>query len=310
MRILDLFAGIGGFALGCERAELPRPVAACEIDRRARSVYARHFPGVRLHEDVTSLSADDVGPVDMICGGWPCQDVSTAGKRRGFDGERSSLFRHVVRLAAELRPRWLFIENVPGLLSSRGGRDMCEVVRELAGLGYSLGWRVLDGCYFGVAQHRRRVFIVAGLGVSGERVREVLFEPEGRVGNPAPRVGAWKTAADGDGGCAVTGCVTTGVAQHNPACDAVNVVAVAPCQTAKPAGDKAQNLVVQGGVRRLMPVEVERLFGFPDGWTAEDADGRAIADTVRYRMLGNSVVVPCIEWIARRIKSAEEGSNA
>lgn len=231
MNILDLFSGIGGFALGCERSGLPRPVAACEIDKRARSVYAKHLPGVALHEDVTTLDPADVGPVDLICGGWPCQDVSTAGARRGFDGARSSLFRHVVRLAAELRPRWLFLENVPGLLSSRGGRDMCEVVRELAGLGYVGAWRVLDGCYFGVAQRRRRVFVVAGLGTAGESAREVLFEREGRGGNPAPRVGAWEEPADRDEGCAVTGCITHGVANTGPRTTELSGVVVAPTFT-------------------------------------------------------------------------------
>ena len=289
MRILDLFSGIGGFALGCERAGLPRPVAACEIDPRTRAVYARHFPGVALHEDVTTLDPADVGPVDMICGGWPCQDVSLAGKRKGFDGERSSLFRNVVRLAAELCPRWLFLENVPGLLSSRGGRDMCEVVRELAGLGYVGAWRVLDGCYFGVAQRRRRVFVVGCLGAAGERAGEILFEREGLGRPPTPRRTPKQEVADGAVCCPITGCLDRSVGQSS-----------------KKTEPSIASFVVQGCARRLMPVEVERLFGFPDEWTAEDAGGRAVADTVRYRMLGNSVVVPAIEWIARRINAAEQ----
>ena len=180
----SLFSGIGGFDLGLERAGV-RPLWMCEIDRACQGVLRRHWPGVPIYDDVTRLSTDNLVRPDVLCGGFPCQDVSVAGRRAGLVGERSGLWYEFLRVIESLRPRWVVIENVPGLLSSNGGRDFAVVLRGLVECGYGVTWRVLDAQYFGVAQRRRRVFIVGSLG-SG-RAAEVLFERESLSGHPTPR---------------------------------------------------------------------------------------------------------------------------
>lgn len=181
LTLVELFAGIGGFSCGFERAGV-RTVAAVEIDPAARSVFAKHFPGAVLFDDVREVSGDDLRATGfvpergVITAGWPCQDISRAGRESGLTGERSGLFYEVVRLLEELSPRWFVLENVPRLLSINGGRDMGAVVGALADCGYGFAYRVLDASGFGVAQKRRRVFFVGLLGDTGQRCGEILFD--------------------------------------------------------------------------------------------------------------------------------------
>ena len=158
----SLFSGIGGLDLGLERAGMTVRWQV-EIDKNAQRVLRHHWPDTALYEDVREVGGE-VERVDLICGGFPCQDLSVAGRRAGLAGKRSGLFHEFMRIASELAPRWLLIENVPGLLSSNGGRDMGTVLGTLGELGYGWAYRVLDAQYFGVAQRRRRVFIVGCLG--------------------------------------------------------------------------------------------------------------------------------------------------
>ncbi len=181
----SLFSGVGGIDLGLERAGM-RVLWQCEADPWRRAVLRSHWPDVPCYDDVRTVGTEsakrtspdagvavalEVGRADadavpdLLCGGFPCQDLSVAGRRRGLvAGERSSLFFEFARIADLVRPRWLLIENVPGLLSSNGGRDFAVVLATLAELGYGVAWRVLDSRYFGVPQRRRRVFVVGHLG--------------------------------------------------------------------------------------------------------------------------------------------------
>ena len=185
---VSLFAGVGGFDLALKRNGV-KVVAAVEIDKNARQVLERRFPDTKLFNDVTEVTADDLRAAGfvpergIITGGFPCQDLSVAGKRAGLSGGRSGLFWEVVRLATELRPKWLILENVPGLLSSNGGADMGTVLRALGECGYGFAYRVLDAQHFGVPQRRRRVFIVGCLGDSGRAPTEVLALSEGLRGH-------------------------------------------------------------------------------------------------------------------------------
>lgn len=193
MKVGSLFSGIGGFDLGLERNGMDIRWQ-CEIDTAAQSVLRRHWPDAVLYDDVTTLGGD-VEPVDLICGGFPCQDLSVAGRRAGLAGKRSGLFYEFMRIASELAPAWILIENVPGLLSSNGGRDMGAVLGTLGELGYGWAYRVLDAQYLGVAQRRRRVFIVGCLG-DRRGAAQVLFEPESLPGDTPPRREAWPRVAD------------------------------------------------------------------------------------------------------------------
>ncbi len=223
MRVLSLFSGVGGFDLGLERAGMT-VAAQVEIDPYCRRVLERHWPGVARYEDVRGVSGETgrgserpvadasgtgvrrepcelrlaCGSVDLVCGGFPCQDLSVAGKRAGLDGSRSGLWFEFQRIVSELRPKYVLVENVPGLLSSNGGRDFEVVLRGLGDCGYAVSWAVLDSQHFGVAQRRRRVFVVAG--PDPESTEAILAISEGCAGHPETRRAAGEDVANTLGG--------------------------------------------------------------------------------------------------------------
>ena len=214
MNAVSLFAGVGGFDLALERAGVP-VVAAVEIDKHASGVLAHRFPNTKLFGDITEVTANDllgagfIPGTGIITGGFPCQDLSVAGKRAGLAGERSGLFWEICRLLDDLRPKYLVLENVPGLLSSNGGRDMGTVIGALVKLGYGIGYRVLDAQNFGVPQRRRRVFIVGCFGDNGRTPAEILAISEGLRGDSAASQSPGQTlAGDTRKGFDVTGSLT------------------------------------------------------------------------------------------------------
>ena len=176
MKFLDLFAGIGGFRLGMESAG-HECVGFCEIDKYARASYKaiHNTKGeIELH-DITRVTDESIrrfGSVDVICGGFPCQAFSIAGHRRGFEDTRGTLFFEICRFASVLRPKYLFLENVRGLLNHDGGATFETIIRTLDELGYDVEWQVLNSKNFGVPQNRERVFIIGHL--RGERTRNVF----------------------------------------------------------------------------------------------------------------------------------------
>lgn len=180
MRFGSLFAGVGGFDLGFENAGM-ECAWQVENDSFCNEVLERHWKNIRRYKDVRTVGKHNLEPVELICGGFPCQDLSVAGKRAGFGGERSSLWFEFERIVAEMQPKWVVIENVPGLLSSRGGEDFGIILKSLDEFGYGVAWRILDSQYFGVPQRRRRIFIVASLGDAS--CGQVLFESKSVPGN-------------------------------------------------------------------------------------------------------------------------------
>ena len=160
MNVLDLFSGIGGFSLGLERAGM-RTVAFCEIEPFCRQVLAKHWPSVPCYDDVRTLTADhlraDGISVDVICGGFPCQDISVAGKGAGIDGSRSGLWSEYARIIGELRPRYVIVENVAALL----GRGLDAVLGSMASLGYDAEWHCIPASVVGAPHVRDRAWIIA-----------------------------------------------------------------------------------------------------------------------------------------------------
>ena len=156
MRILDLFSGIGGFSLGLERAGM-KTVAFCEIDPKARQVLKKHWPDVPVYEDVSTLKGDQIEPVDIICGGFPCQDISLAGQGAGLEGARSGLWFEYHRLIKEIKPKYAIIENVSALRS----RGLDQVLRSLAEIGYDAEWHCIPSSAIGAPHRRDRIWIVA-----------------------------------------------------------------------------------------------------------------------------------------------------
>lgn len=225
----SLFDGIGGWLLAARHAGVT-PVWASEIEPFPCSVTARHFPDVKQLGDITQINPDEIEPVDIVCAGSPCQDLSIAGKRKGLNGERSGLFRTAVDLVRRMRertageyPRFFVWENVPGAFSSNRGMDFRAVLEEIgeskipmpqgnrwaaAGLvqcpGAEIAWRVLDAQHWGVPQRRRRIFLVADFAADGRCAGEILFEPKGMSGYPAAVARARERVARGTEDCART----------------------------------------------------------------------------------------------------------
>jgi DNA (cytosine-5)-methyltransferase 1 len=284
---LSLFTGVGGFDLGFEAAGMTT-VGQVEIDSKCREVLAAHWPDLPRHDDVTTAKEwiDSVGTVDIVSGGFPCQDVSVAGFRAGLAGARTGLFWDALAIAQAAEARWIVLENVPGLLSSNQGRDFGTVITALAHAGYRhVEWRVLDSQFFGVPQRRRRVFIVGCAGTP--RRGSVLAESEGSGRDPSPN--------------GPTRPEVTDTVEERP-------IAFGHTQGLDiQASDKATPTLRKNGsggavmtakeVRRLTPIECERLQGFPDNWTS------MISDSERYKQMGNAVSVPVTEWVGRMINA-------
>ena len=227
MTLGSLFDGIGGWMLAARHAGVT-PVWASEIEPFPCSVTARHFPDVKQLGDITKIDADKIEPVDIVCAGSPCQDLSIAGKRKGLCGERSGLFRTAVDLVRRMRertagkyPRFFVWENVPGAFSSNKGADFRDVLEEIgqteipmpkngkwanAGMAElpqcEIAWRVLDAQYWGVPQRRRRIFLVADFAAHDRCAGEILFEHESVQGNPAESTGDREGTARGTADCA------------------------------------------------------------------------------------------------------------
>ena len=379
---VSLFAGIGGFELAMTRVGIS-PVASVEIDKKASGVLSEHFTDTTIMGDIKGVTGADLFSAGfdsangIITGGFPCQDLSVAGRRAGLAGERSGLFWEIHRLIDETKTKWFVLENVPGLLSSNDGRDMGIVLGSLAELGYGLAYRVLDAQHFGVAQRRRRVFIVGRLGDDWRTPAKVLDLGEGRRGyhqkgitpgqSSATEIDASVATSYGQTGFSKysEGVTTLTHSQHKRPEDNIVVEPYvkivrsgerdaegnlpaevwAERQTAptlnlmdntgesratvivfnphKEDGARVQGDVINtltalmgtGGnnvpmltatsaIRRLTPVECERLQGFPDGWT-HVSSGKPQADSSRYKQTGNAVAVPVVQWILGRIALSE-----
>lgn len=325
MNFISLFSGIGGFDLGFGRADM-HCAAQVEIDAACRDILGRHWPHVPRFEDVRDVGKRNLPAVELICGGFPCQDVSRGNQQRaGLDGERSGLWFEFHRILTELKPKWCVIENVPGLLSSNEGRDFATIVEGLVECGYGVAWRVVDAQYFGVAQKRERVFIVGHLGDG--RAAEILFDEAGRIGDYAPSSGEKLETASypPDDPAWWNGRVISQTLdavlykkQALPEKNRFPAVVVPAWTECECCGDFWCNLhgmhaydcscppvdewaavdlwpYAPSVLRFITPTEAERLQGFPDGWT----DGQS--DSARYHQLGNAVCVNVIEWLGHRI---------
>lgn len=181
MKFFDFFAGIGGFRLGMEMAG-HECVGHCEIDKYAHMSYvAMHKPKETeaYFGDIRTVDPWDIPECDIYCGGFPCQAFSIAGRRRGFEDTRGTLFFEVMRIARERKPRLIFLENVKGLLNHEGGDTFETIITTMAELGYGVEWQVLNSKHFGVPQNRERVFIVGHLGgIRGKQIFPITEDPQ------------------------------------------------------------------------------------------------------------------------------------
>lgn len=305
--VASFFSGIGGFDIGFESAGFSVSMQ-CEVEPFCQSILKKHWPKLPLHEDITKVKSDDIPKSDVWVGGFPCQDLSLArmGKRDGLRGSKSGLFYEFARLVGEGKPRVILLENVAGLLSSHGGKDLGIVLSTLAELGYSVGWRTLNSKYFGVPQSRQRVYIVGCRG-DGRGPGEILFESECRQGDIA------QSRSNGAEVAASFQDIVGDVSGEGPVIQALAYCLYAT--SARHTGtDWSRNYVSYpklGEVRRLIPAECEGVMAFPKGWTIPKSTDLSAddLDSARYHALGNAVTPPVAEWLALRIRQYLESRD-
>ena len=410
MRYLSVCSGIEAASVAWHSLNF-RPVGFSEIEPFPSSVLSHRFPDVRNFGDMTRFEEWDINEtVDILVGGTPCQSFSIAGLRGGLEDQRGNLALTYCRILQKFKPRWFVWENVPGVLSSNGGRDFGSILGAMVQLGYGIAYRILDAQYFGVPQRRRRVFVVGCAG-DWRRAAEVLFEPgcvsgdskkgrkkkssvaaltangvgtcgadgnQGQAGHLIPsitshygkgvdsdctaplvtpsayqchgsNVGPFSTLRAGNGNETggvpfvesstgqIAHCLNAGgmgrqdyetetmIACTLPASDGgvssgyhpvvaftqnqrdeVRELDVIGSLQAQPGMKQQAYLSQPIGVRRLTPSECERLQGFPDDWTLVPHRGKPAADGPRYKAIGNSMAVPVMRWIGKRIKEFSE----
>ena len=326
MTFLDLFAGIGGFRLGMELAG-HECLGHCEIDRFAEKSYqAMHEPkkGEWRGGDIRTVGAADLPRADAWCFGFPCQDISVAGKQRGFEGNRSGLFFTVTGLLRaiekESRPKRLLVENVKNLISVNRGYDFARLLVELDEIGYDAEWDVLNSKDFGVPQNRERVFIIGHLrGTGGRKVFPIAGE-----GETVDRERMNRIVTAGRIGTHQTDTVQSpeGIARTLQATDFKNPQKIVVSGVYTGASQDFQRRPLEGlsrtlkankhdagitdgqRVRKLTPRECFRLQGFPDEYFERAA--AVNSDTQLYKQAGNSVTVNVIYEIAKRMECKEE----
>jgi DNA (cytosine-5)-methyltransferase 1 len=310
MKVGSLFSGVGGLDLGFERQGFSISWA-CDKEKSCRKILAKHFPSAKLYNDVKTIDVSKVSPVDVVIGGFPCQDLSVGGQRKGLAGNRSGLFYEFIRIVRDMsiRPSFVVVENVPGMLTSNNGRDFTVILNEMVKQWSpkSIAWRTLDSRYFGVPQRRERVFIVADL--AGERASEILDLSTDMRRDIRARTTNGKNPISATGGLFeenVEYPITlrkSRKAQSNTDFETWVETDYSNTLNLFDVGQRSSVLVLENSnaVRYLTPIEWERLQGFPDGWT------EGLSDRARYCQMGNAVTVNVAEWIAKRIKGAYYG---
>lgn len=343
MTYLSVCSGIEAISVAWEPLGF-MPVGFAEIEKFPCELLKQKYPAVKNYGDITQYEKWNIGQFDILVGGTPCQSFSIAGKRGGTADERGALMYAYLGIVEAYRPRWIVWENVPGVLSSNSGYDFTSFLAGLEECGYGWAYRVLDAQYFGVPQRRRRVFVVGHIDNRTDRAAEVLFEPESMCGDittgktqkqeTSERVGesTESTYFRRGGNYKYHKDTRASTLRNTASPDYFDLVLASgkqfsgdvfvingrqnPCVTAKAgavdtfshtncigyAGSKQQK------IRRLTPLECERLQGFPDNYTQIEWRGKPVEqcpDSLRYKAIGNSMAVPVMRWIGERIKKTE-----
>ena len=283
MRIAGLFAGIGGFELGMHRAGHSTELV-CDVLPAAKAVLVARFPDVEYRDDITELRSLPAS-VDAICAGFPCQDLSQAGRTAGIDGERSGLIGEVFRLLSRRRVPTVIVENVPFMLQLNGGNAMRAIIDEFEARGYRWAYRVVDTFGFGLPQRRERVFLVASREIDPASALLVEDQPLPRPRSAMGQLahGFYWTEGRGGLGWAVDAVPTLK--------NGSTIGIPSPPAVLMPDG-----ALIKPGLR-----DVERLQGFEADWT-QPAES-VVRTAARWGLVGSAVSVPVAEWIGRRLGS-------
>ena len=300
MKFFDLFAGIGGFRVGLE-AHGHECVGSCEIDKYARKIYGKNFGHEPEYKDVRDIEAKDLPEFDILCAGFPCQSFSIVGNRMGFEDKRGNLFFEIIRLAKEKRPSILLLENVKGLLSHEKGETFRIMLQTLDECGYDVSWQLLNSRYF-VPQSRERLYIIANL--RGSSGRKIL--PLGKVSKRNDKSRKELYATD-ECSSTLTATYWKGYGGGRPMIKEskpvqMNYRSNVNSNMKERVQDRdetwtltsnSNDFTITDGdrVRKLTPIECERLQGFADDWT------KGVSDTQRWKCLGNAVTTNVVEYI-------------
>lgn len=267
----------------------------CEINQFCNHLLEKHWPNVKKFSDINSIDAQEIPRADVWCGGFPCQDISLArgrNERLGLNGNRSGLFYKFAELISQRLPEVVVLENVGGLFTSNKGRDFGQILKTMSSMGYAVAWRLLNSRYFGVPQSRTRVYVCCWKNEPSKALH-VMFD---KAGAPKPSNERLSfITLDGNEG------------------EFPQVPKVAYCLAASSGRHTGTDwsrtyVICKDGVRRLSPIEAERLQGFPDNWTLPSLGSyqEAKVDSLRYTAVGNAISIPVVEWISRRIKAEME----
>ena len=267
-----MFTGIGGFEYGIQTA-LPNAkcVGYSEIDKYAIQTYERHFPEHKNYGDATKINPSELPEFDMLCGGFPCQAFSIAGKRRGFEDTRGTMFFEVARILKVKRPKIVLLENVKGLLNHNKGETFRVIIQTLSELGYDVQWMVLNSKFFGVPQNRERVFIIGS--IRGTSRPEIL--PFRKTNEIFARSTSRKEK----------------ISSTRPSLQSESGESKSSSRNSRLYTPSYENC----RIRRLTMIECERLQGFPDNWT------EGVSDTQRYKQCGNAVTTKVIKSIMEQL---------
>ena len=263
----------------------------CEINPFCNQILNRHWPNVQKVGDINTITESEIPDSEVWCGGFPCQDISVArgaSERLGLKGKRSGLFYRFAELIELKMPEAVIIENVAGLFTSNKGRDFGVIIQTLSSLGYAVAWRLLNSRYFGVPQSRTRVYLCCWRN-NPIKALNVMFDTQGAARPTNER--------------------TDFITEESNPNEYPKVPKVAYCLAASSGRHTGTDwsrtyVVCENGVRRLSPVESERLQGFPDNWTSpsEESVFDENINTLRYTAIGNAVSVPVVGWIANRLR--------
>ena len=309
MKYIDIFGGIGGFSYGIEKATKGKweRVWYNDYDKYAVQTYNKNYGTNYKPTDITTVKTEDIPNFDVLCGGFPCQSFSAAGNRKGFEDTRGTMFFEIARILKAKRPKFLFLENVKGLLNHERGKTFTTILQTLEELGYETQWMVLNSKFFGVPQNRERVFIIGHLSrecrpkilpfptTERESIQDneqhkrtsVYFNdsyPSSNLRRGRVMTEAGTLTSIKEGGII---CVDDGASKRYQS----TMKELSPSLKATRSNYK---VTTPFEVRRLTPIDCERLQGFPDNWT------EGVSERQRYKQCGNAVTTKVIESIVRR----------
>jgi|TARA_R110002096_G_C14457210_1_gene712027 DNA (cytosine-5)-methyltransferase 1 len=316
MNLLDLFSGIGGFHLGLERAGFKINSFNSEINKYANQVYKNNFKNSTYVGSVADVRGSDLPRINAITFGSPCQDFSLAGKQKGMGGERSSLILEAIRLVKECRPDFFIWENVKGTFSSNSGEDFAAILQAFTNIGgYRLEWQLLNTKWF-LPQNRERVYLVGYTSnKSGGQIFPITRESNGVIKNNKINIGSARTRKYMNQAQKLeirndnsTNTLTSvqkdnyvlgysrdrkGKVMSRHKKKLANTL-----HASSGSGNNTDQFI--NSIRKLTPLECERLQGFPDDWTKFGTEG-LISNTQRYKMCGNAVTVDVVEAVGKQI---------